>query len=80
MLNGCCIPDAAGEVFPEARRSAFDAGMKRVQGLVTVAIDPLAKLMDRRMPPNVRLGAARMVADLGLHRHDEETPPTIGCH
>lgn len=56
-----------------ARRAAFQAGMDRVQGLTAKAIDTLAELMGRGVPPNVRLGAARTVAELGLHLHNAET-------
>lgn len=43
------------------------------RGLTAVAIDTLVALMGRRMPPNVRLGAARTVAELGIHQNDAET-------
>jgi len=33
----------------------------------------LTTLMSRTMPPTVRLGAARTVAELGIHQHDAET-------
>jgi hypothetical protein len=56
----------------EARRLTFEAGMNRVEALTAQAIETLAELMSRRMPPNVRLGAARTVAELGLHQHDAE--------
>jgi len=57
----------------EARHLAFEAGMNRVQTLTNVAIDTLEALMGRQMPPSVRLGAARTVAELGIHQHDSET-------
>ena len=57
----------------EARRVTFQAGMSRVQALTAVAIDTLAMLMGRGMPPTVRLGAARTVAELGMHQHDADT-------
>ena len=31
------------------------------------------ELMKRNMPPNVRLHAARIVAELGIHQHDADT-------
>lgn len=46
----------------EARHAVFQAGMHRVQALTADAIDTLATLMGRKMPPTVRLGAAQTVA------------------
>ena len=37
------------------------------------AVDTLAALLGDEEPPAVRLGAARTVADIGLHQHDAET-------
>jgi hypothetical protein len=56
-----------------ARTAMFQAGMHRVQALASEAIDTLAALMGRTVPPNVRLGAARTVAELGMHQYDAET-------
>ena len=47
--------------------------MSRVQALTGKAIDTLDDLLDTKEYPNVRLGAARTVAELGLHRHDADT-------
>jgi hypothetical protein len=47
--------------------------MHRVQALTAEAVDTLAALMRPKMPPAVRLGAARTVAELGTHQHDAET-------
>ncbi len=57
----------------EARGTMYQAGMNRIQALTAEAIDTLAELTDRQMPPNVRLGAARTVAELGIHQHDADT-------
>lgn len=57
----------------DARGAMFQAGMNRIQALTAEAIDTLAELMGRQMPPNVRLGAARTVAELGIHQHDADT-------
>jgi transposase-like protein len=54
----------------EARRTMFQSDMIRMQALAGTAIDTLVALMDRRVPPAVRLGAARTVAELA--RHDRE--------
>ena len=56
-----------------ARQATFEAGMNRVQALVTRAVDTLDDLLDAKKHPAVRLGAARTVVELGLHQHDAET-------
>lgn len=65
--------DPFKHALEEARRATFQAGMNRVQALTATAIDTLAVLMGRRMPPTVRLGAARAVVELGTQRHDADT-------
>lgn len=57
----------------QARHAMFQSGLNRVQALTVVAVDTLAALMAPKVPPNVRLGAARTVVELGLHQHDTET-------
>ena len=57
----------------EMRRAIFQTGVNRVQALTVTAIDTLAALMGRGMPPTVRLGAARAVVELGTHQHDADT-------
>jgi transposase-like protein len=57
----------------DARRAMFQAGMHRVQALTAQAVETLEALMRPKMPPAVRLGAARTVAELGTHQHDAET-------
>ena len=37
------------------------------------AVDTLAALLADKEPPALRLGAARTVADIGLHQYDAET-------
>ena len=60
--------DAAFQAaYAEARQTAFQAGMSRVQALTGKAIDTLDELLDATKYPNVRLGAARTVAELGIH-------------
>jgi hypothetical protein len=56
-----------------ARRSMFETAMNRLQPLAAQAVDTLAALMGEGAPPNVRLGAGRTVAELGIHRDDAET-------
>jgi len=56
-----------------ARQASFEAGISRVQALTGKAIDTLDELLDATDHPNVRLGAARTVAELGIHQHDADT-------
>jgi hypothetical protein len=50
-----------------ARRSVFETAMGRLQPLAAQAVETLAALMGESAPPSVRLGAARTVAELGIH-------------
>ena len=56
-----------------ARQATFGAGLHRVQALMGRAVDTLEELLGEKKHPNVRLGAARTVAELGMHRHDADT-------
>jgi transposase-like protein len=56
-----------------ARRAAFQAGMARVQALSATAIDTLEQLLAPAVSDHVRLGAAKAIADLGIHFQDTET-------
>ena len=56
-----------------ARRAMFETAMNRLQPLAAQAVDTLAALMRESAPPSVRLGAARTVAELGIHRDDADT-------
>ena len=47
--------------------------MSRVQALTGKAIDTLDELLGEKDHPNVHLGAARTVAELGINQHDAET-------
>ncbi len=44
-----------------------------MQALAGKAIETLDELLGEKDHPNVRLGAARTVAELGLHQHDAAT-------
>ena len=59
--------------FEAARHSTFEAGMHRIQALTSRAVDTLEDLLGATKFPAVRLGAARTVAELGIHQHDAET-------
>ncbi len=73
-LHRWLTSDAAFKAaYSEARQAAFEAWMSRVQALTGKAIETLDDLLDAKDHPNVRLGAARTVAELGIHQHDAET-------
>jgi hypothetical protein len=65
--------DGFSTALADARRAAFQAGMHRVQALTGEAVETLAALMAPDVSAAVRLGAARTVAELGLHQQDAET-------
>ncbi len=56
-----------------ARQAAFEVSIHRVQALTARAVDTLEELLGEKKHPNVRLGAARTVAEIGIHQHDAET-------
>ena len=45
----------------------------RAQALTGRAMDTLEELLDEKKHPSVRLGAARTVAEIGIHQNDSET-------
>ncbi len=59
--------------YAAAREAAYQAGIYRAQALTGRAMDTLEALLDDEKHPNVRLGAARTVAEIGIHQHDAET-------
>ena len=65
--------DAFRQDLATARRAMFETAMNRLQPPAAQAVDTLAALMGESAPPSVRLGAARTVAELGIHRDDAET-------
>ncbi len=85
LLSEKSIPEAAAKcrigertlhrwlTSDAAFQAAFEAGMSRVQALTGKAVDTLDDLLDAKDYPNVRLGAARTVAEIGIHQHDAET-------
>ncbi len=58
--------------YAAAREAAYQAGIYRAQALTGRAMDTLEELLDETKHPNVRLGAARTVAEIGIHQHDAE--------
>ena len=65
--------DAFKAEYAAARQATFQAGIGRVQALTARAVDTLEDLLDAEKYPSVRLGAARTVAEMGVHQHDAET-------
>ena len=64
--------DAFKADHTEARQAAYQASMTRVQALTAKAVTTLDELLDETKHPNVRLGAARTVVEVGIHQHDAE--------
>ena len=65
--------DAFKSEYAAARQATFQAGIGRVQALTARAVDTLEDLLGAEKYPSVRLGAARTVAEMGIHQHDAET-------
>ena len=59
--------------YEAARMTMFETGISRIQALTGRAVDTLEDLLDARKYPFVRLGAARTVAEIGMHQHDAAT-------
>src|SRR4029450_6122770 len=73
-LHRWLTDDAAFQAeYEAARRATFKAAISRIPALTVRAVDTLAALLGDKEPPAVRLGAARTVADIGLHQYDAET-------
>src|SRR5229473_2881568 len=51
----------------------FQAGMSRIQALAGRAVETLEDLLGAKQYPAVRLGAARTVAEIGMHQYDADT-------
>jgi hypothetical protein len=59
--------------YHAARAATFQAGISRVQALTGRAADTLEDLLDVKDAPSVRLGAARTIAEIGIHQHEADT-------
>lgn len=59
--------------YEAARHATFQAALSRIPALTVKAVTTLDDLLGDAMQPSVRLGAARTVAEIGLHQHDAET-------
>lgn len=65
-------PDFKAE-YDQARRAIFDVGISRVQALTEKAVQTLERLLGAKKYPSVQLGAARTIADIGMHERDAQT-------
>ena len=66
--------DAAFQAeFETARHATFKDALHRIPALTARAVDTLADLLGDTTHPAVRLGAARTVAEIGMHQYDAET-------
>jgi alpha-beta hydrolase superfamily lysophospholipase len=73
-LRGWLTDDEAFRAEYEAARTAtFQAGMSRIQALTARAVETLEDLLDAKTHAAVRLGAARTVAEIGIHQYDADT-------
>ena len=61
------------EAYDAARHATFKAAISRIPALTVRAVDTLADLLGAAVHPAVRLGAARTVAEIGMHQFDGET-------
>ena len=65
--------DVASRPSSRRRGGHLQGRHRRIPALTVRAVDTLAALLGDKEPPAVRLGAARTVADIGLHQYDAET-------
>ena len=66
--------DAAFQAdYEAARHATFQAAIRRIPALTGRAVETLADLLGTSTHPAVRLGAARTVAEIGMHQYDAET-------
>jgi alpha-beta hydrolase superfamily lysophospholipase len=59
--------------YEAARSVMFQVGMSRIQALAGRAVETLEDLLGAKQYPSVRLGAARTVAEIGMHQYDADT-------
>jgi hypothetical protein len=59
--------------YEAARTATFEAGMSRIQALTGRAVETLEDLLGAVEAPSVRLGAARTIAEIGMHQHEAHT-------
>jgi hypothetical protein len=59
--------------YEAARSATFQVGMSRIQALAGRVVETLEDLLGAKQYPAVRLGAARTVAEIGMHQYDADT-------
>src|ERR1700681_872595 len=59
--------------YETVRSAMFQVGMSRIQALAGRAVETLEDLLGAKQYPAVRLGAARTVAEIGMHQYDADT-------
>jgi hypothetical protein len=73
-LRRWLIEDAAFQAeYEAARHATFQTALRRIPALTARAVDTLAELLGDGTHSAVRLGAARTVAEIGMHQYDAET-------
>ena len=78
-MGGCTLrrwltEDAAFQAaYEAARHTTFQAALSRIPALTVRAVETLEDLLGDTTHPAVRLGAARTVAEIGMHQYDAET-------
>jgi hypothetical protein len=50
----------------------FRVGITRIQTLAAEAVNTLEDLLGATESPSVRLGAARTIAEIGIHQHEAD--------
>ena len=74
LLRRWLSEDAAFKAqYGHVRQSTLQAAMSRIHGLTARAVDTLEELLGEEKHPSVRLGAARTIAEIGMHQYDAET-------
>ncbi len=58
--------------FEDTRAAMFEAGISRIQTLAAEAVNTLEDLLSATEAPSVRLGAARTIAEIGMHQHEAD--------
>ena len=64
--------DAFQKFYAAARQATYQAGIARVMSITGKAVDKLEALLEAESE-NVQLGAARTVAEIGMHQADAES-------
>ena len=60
------------EQYKNARTAVYEVAINRVQGMVGRAVTALEDLLDAKDFPGIRLGAAKTIIELAIHRDQAE--------